>query len=85
MTTSTLRPGSQLGVYPQRPERGVGRLERSLEALAGKLRDANSRRRYSLSQVEKLFGAECKAMEQRSLGSYSTAIWQKWIPGKAKA
>lgn len=67
MTTRALRPGSQLGVYPQRLERGVGRLERSLEALTGKLRDTMSRRRYSLAQVEKLFSTQCDLMEQRSL------------------
>lgn len=67
MTTRALRPGSQLGVYPQRLERGVGRLERSLEALAGKLRDTVSRRRYSLAQVDKLFSDKCAALEQCSL------------------
>lgn len=74
MTTRALRPGSQLGVYPQRLERGVGRLERSLEAVVGKLRDTLSRRRYALAQVEKFFSTECKAMEQRTLAEIQATL-----------
>ncbi len=52
MTSSkALRPGSQIGVYPQRLERGADRFERSLEAISGRFQDLLQRRRYSTGRV----------------------------------
>lgn len=50
-TTRALRPGSQIGVYPQRLERGADRLERTLEAVSGRLQDLTRRRRYSIAYI----------------------------------
>lgn len=57
VTTRALRPGSQIGVYPQRLERGADRLERTLEALSGRLQDLARRRRYSIAYI-------CSAVER---------------------
>ncbi|MDJ0878499.1 MAG: DEAD/DEAH box helicase [Halieaceae bacterium] len=46
-----LRPGSQIGIYPQRLERGADRLERWLESIAGRFHDRWQRRRYSIAYI----------------------------------
>lgn len=50
-TIKALRPGSQIGVYPQRLESGADRLERALDAVSGRIRDVLRRRRYSIARI----------------------------------
>ncbi len=64
-----LRPGSQIGVYPQRLERGADRFDRTLEAMSGRFRDLVRQRRYSINPLT-------RAIEQAEL---------KWPGGEAEA
>ena len=52
ISAKALKPGSQLGVYPQRLERGAGRFDRAMDAVAVRLRNLVRYRRYSISQLE---------------------------------
>ena len=51
ISAKALRPGSQLGVYPQQLDRSISRFDRAMDAIAGRVRDRMRRRRFSLAFV----------------------------------
>jgi len=65
-----LRPGGQLGSYPQRAERGVSRLDRALDAISGGCRDAWRRQRYSASAI----ATAVEQFEFAAAGAESTTV-----------
>ena len=74
MSVRALRPGSQMGVYPQRLESGTGRFERAMDAIVGRLRELVEVRRFSLAQLEKALESEASAFQGLPLAELQSEL-----------
>ncbi len=74
IAAKALRPGSQLGIYPQRLERRSGRFDRAAEAMVGRFRDLSRSRRYRLGYVEEKVRAAAEKTGELSLEEISARL-----------